>query len=117
MEFQIWGFNCLAKDFGHVLIRRETYTDKIVEFFTPIEIDFADDKDFSNQFYVVSEDRQKGELLLSDKFRALLKATSLKGFQLEILGNVLAVGQKKTVASSDLKSVSELVYELANIHF
>lgn len=117
LEFQVWGFTLLPRHFGHVLIRPETYADKLIEIFTAIETDFPDDKAFSNKFYVLSEDKQQSGLLFNDKFRSLLKATSLKGFQLEVLGNVLAIGQQRTVASCDLKSIGDLVYEFANIPF
>jgi hypothetical protein len=49
-EYQVWGLAYLKENFGRVLIRRETFADKLIELVTPVEIDFADDKAFSDTF-------------------------------------------------------------------
>jgi hypothetical protein len=117
LEFQVWGFASLSTDFGHLYIRPETFTDKIVEFFNHIEIDFPDDKIFSDRFYVLSKDRQKAEHLLGGNFRTALKETELKQFQLEILNTTLVLGENKTIANCDIKALGNLLLKVTDINF
>jgi hypothetical protein len=45
----------LEKDYGRILIREENVFDKILEILIKTEIDFKDDKEFSNRFFVLAE--------------------------------------------------------------
>jgi hypothetical protein len=56
------------EDFGHVLIRPETFADKIIEIFNGIETDFAGHRKFSNMFYVISDNKEKTLVDLKNSF-------------------------------------------------
>lgn len=58
-EHQVWGLTYLKNNFGRAIIRRETLTDKLFELLHPLELDFKEDKAFSNTFYVVVNDHAK----------------------------------------------------------
>lgn len=96
-EFQIWGVLELPKKYGHTLIKRENLLDKIYELINPIELDFEDDKHFSRNYYVVTNDRIKAELMLTTSFRKIIQEIEDKDFIVEILDNWLIVGNKKTI--------------------
>jgi hypothetical protein len=66
---QFWAFVKLKRDFGRILIRRETFTDKVLEVLHPIELDFTDDKPFSDKFYVITNDKEKAMLNMTTGFR------------------------------------------------
>lgn len=49
-EFQTWGYLRLKNDYGRILITTETILDKIYDLLTPIDVDFKEDKEFSQRF-------------------------------------------------------------------
>lgn len=68
-RYQVWARADLNRDFGRVIIRRETFADKVIEIIHPVELDFADDKAFSDKFYVVTNDKFKAQLAMDSNFR------------------------------------------------
>lgn len=55
----VFGHLKLNKDFGATYIRPESFKDKILEMFVPVEIDFAAAPEFSSKYYVLSNDKEK----------------------------------------------------------
>ncbi|MCW3788129.1 hypothetical protein [Plebeiibacterium sediminum] len=55
----LFGFIATDIDFGHSYFRPETLMDKLIEFFSPTEIDFKEYKSFSKKFYVLTKDEKK----------------------------------------------------------
>jgi hypothetical protein len=60
-EYQPWALAYLKRDYGRVFIRTETIIDKIREIIFPIELDFKEDKPFSDRYYVLTDDKHKAE--------------------------------------------------------
>lgn len=54
----------LKNDFGRILIRPETFSDKLAELFNPIELDFDENRKFSSAYYVVSTDNNLARKVL-----------------------------------------------------
>jgi hypothetical protein len=98
-ELQIWGILFLKNNFGHILIKPETILDKIHELINPIELDFEDDRHFSNKFYVVTNDELKAKLQLTPLFRSIITSIRLKEFVIEIIDHQLIFGDKKCAQS------------------
>ena len=98
-EFQIWGIVFLRNNFGHILIKPETILDKIHELINPIELDFEDDKHFSDKFYVVTNDELKAKLQMTPLFRNIITNIKVKEFVIEIIDNKLIFGDKKYAQS------------------
>jgi hypothetical protein len=94
-DYQVWGIQYLKNNYGHILIRPETVLDKIHELIVPIELDFEDDKEFSKKFYVVTNDKLKGEMLLTKSFRNYVDNIQSKEFTIEVIDNKLIIGNKK----------------------
>src|SRR5882724_5516819 len=94
-EFQTWGIFNLKNDYGHILIKNETFLDKIHELIHPIELDFDDDNEFSKKFYVLASDEMKALSCLTPGFRNHIKNTGIADLIIEICGHQLIVGNEK----------------------
>ena len=97
-ENQIWGFKKLQQDYGKILIREENYFDKIFELFNKTEIDFKDDKEFSDRFFVVADHENNAKNFLNNETKkALTEIPTDENFILEISNNELIIGNKKPI--------------------
>lgn len=97
-ENQILGIKMLGKDYGKILIREENYFDKIFEFFNKTEIDFSDDKEFSNRFFVLADHENNAKSFLNNETKKALTAIPTdENFILEISNNELIIGNKKPI--------------------
>lgn len=113
IEFQPWGYYKLKEDFGHVLIRTETFLDKIHELINPIELDFEDDKTFSQRFFIVTNDKLKAQLKITNAFRELIKQINLSEIIIEIKGNELLIGDKKVISEDRVLIFTEFLNNLS----
>ena len=113
VEYQAWGFINLKNNFGHILIKPETLLDKIHNMINPVDLDFEDDKEFSKKYLVVTSDRQKAELQMTQNFRTCIKQIELNEFFIEIFENKLIIGDKKIVSLESTLSFAKFLNELA----
>jgi hypothetical protein len=113
-DCQTWALAYLKKNFGRVLIRPETLTDKILELIHPIELDFADDKAFSNTFYVLVNDRQKAEVAIDSNFRKVVMDVRERDFVIEIINHTLIIGNRKSVSPENAEYLAEFVARIAS---
>ena len=96
-ENQILGIKMLEKDYGRILIREENVFDKILEILIKTEIDFKDDKEFSDRFFVVAEEENKAKQFLNSEIREILTSIPKKeNFCIEVFNNELIISNKKT---------------------
>jgi len=58
-KYTVWAYINSKTDFGRILIRHETFNDRLVALLHPCEMKFPDDKAFEHKFYVVSNDDPK----------------------------------------------------------
>ncbi len=97
-ENQILGVKMLEKDYGRILIREENVFDKILEVFNKTEIDFKDDKEFSNRFFVIAEEENKAKQFLNSEVRENFTSIPKKeNFCIEVFNNELIISNKKTL--------------------
>ncbi len=94
IEYQTWAIAPLTKNYGHIIIRPETFIDKIQNFFQHQKVDFSNDQAFNRRFFVLAKDKEMALLDLSNSFRELLLNFELKDFIIEILNNRLIIGNK-----------------------
>jgi hypothetical protein len=93
-EYQTWVLSFLKDDFDRVLIRRETIADKLIELVHPVELDFEDDKAFSDTFYVLVNDRNKAQRCITRNFRNAVMDTRHDELVVEIIGHTLVAGSQ-----------------------
>ena len=87
----------LEKDYGRILIREENVFDKILEILIKTEIDFKDDKEFSDRFYVLADDGYNAKQFLNSEIREILTSIPKKeNFSIEVFNNELIISNKKT---------------------
>jgi acetolactate synthase small subunit len=114
-EYQTWALAYLKQDFGRVLIRRETLADKIIELVHPVELDFAEDKPFSDTFYVQVNDHQKAVNAINRNFRNAVMDVRVDHFMIEIVDHTLIIGDRKPVSPERAVHLAEFVWRLSSM--
>lgn len=90
----------LPVGFGKVLIRRETVTDKIEEWFNTREIDFPDHPVFSKNYYVLAEFPDKARMQLTFDLRDWIAQHD--DLYLEIFDNAALVHWPKAITPNEV---------------
>ncbi len=112
-EYQVWALAYLKQNLGRVLIRPETLRDKIVELIHPLEIDFKEDKAFSDTFYVVANDHEKAVNGINRNLRNVIMDVRHDDFIIEIVDHTLIIGSKKTITPDRAVHLAEFVARVA----
>jgi len=113
-QYKVWAFVTLKNDFGRVLIRRETFTDRIVNLIHPVELKFPDDKAFSSKFYVVTNDEQKALLAMNWNFRNAIMDMP-DDLELESLDHTLIISNNKNIDVEQIVQLAEFASKVANL--
>jgi hypothetical protein len=114
-KYQVWGYIKSRKDFGRVLIRRETFADRLVSLIHPVELDFNDDKPFNRKFYVCTNDEQKALLSMSWNFRNEIMDIKDERMVIEIADNMLVIGNNQWLDKGDAIYLAEIASKMASV--
>jgi hypothetical protein len=112
---QAWGLAYLKHDFGRVLIRRETLADKLLELVHPVELDFEEDKAFSDTFYVLVNDRNKARSAIDRNFRNAVMDIRHEDFVIEIVEHTLIIGNQQPISPEKALYIADFVARVASI--
>lgn len=112
-EYQTWALAYLKQDFGRIKIRPETLVDKIGELIHPIELDFKEDKAFSDTFYVLVSDHAKAKTCMDRHFRNAVMDIREDDFVIEIVNHTLVIGNKKPISPERAVYLAEFICRLA----
>ena len=112
-EYHTWALSYLKKDFGRVLIRPETLADKLIELVHPVELDFAEDKAFSDTWYVLTNDRWKAEAAMNRDFRNVVMDVRHDHVVIEIIDHTLIIGHNRQVSPDASMQLAEFVVRLS----
>jgi len=115
IEYQVWGIATLKKDFGHVIIKQETFIDKIIELIHPIELDFEDDKPFNQKFFVVTNDKEKAKLAMNPAFRNAIMEIDVDDFEIEIVNKDLVIGNRKPIDPETAFSFAKFLTKVSSL--
>ena len=113
-EYQSWALAYLKKDCGRALIRPETLADKLIDLVPPVELDFDDDKAFSDTFYVLVNDRYKAESAMSRDFRNVVMDMRHEDVVIEIINHTLIIGHRKPIMPETTLKLAEFIVRLAS---
>lgn len=113
-EYHTLALAYLKKDFGRVMIRPETLTDKLLELIHPIELDFAEDKAFSDTFYVLVNDHQKAVNAIDRNFRNVVMDVRTDNFVIEVINHTLIIGNKQPVSLENAMHMAEFVVRVCS---
>lgn len=114
-DFQTWGIAKLQRKYGHVLIRPETTLDKIRELIHHVDIDFEEDKAFSDRFYVLANEEDSARALLGPGLRQTVMGLQLKDFVIEVIDDVMIVGDNKRVDPATACEVASFLCGLSRM--
>jgi hypothetical protein len=114
-DCQTWVVVYLKNDFDRVLIRRETLADKIIELVHPVELDFEDDKAFSDTFYVLVNDRNKALRGMDRNFRNAVMDLRHDEFIIEIVGHTLIAGRQGITMPETTVHLAEFAERLCKL--
>lgn len=96
-ENQILGFKILEKDYGRISIHEENVLNKIIDLLIKTEIDFKDDKEFCNRFFVLADNESSARKFLNSEVRKKIYSIPRKeNFIVEVSNNELIIRNKKT---------------------
>ncbi|MES2810188.1 MAG: hypothetical protein V4619_16265 [Bacteroidota bacterium] len=112
-EHQVWGITYLKHNFGRALIRRETLTDKLLELMHPLELDFKEDKPFSDTFFVVVNDHAKATAGMHRDFRNAVMDIRDNDFMIEIVDHTLIIGNYDPIIAEKSLHIAEFVERIA----
>jgi hypothetical protein len=114
-ECNTWALAYLKRNFGRVLIRRETLADKIIELIHPVELDFKEDKPFSDTFYVLVNDHQKAVSAIDRNFRNAVMDIREDDFVIEIVEHTLIIGNQKPISPERAIHLAEFVTRVCSM--
>jgi len=114
-EYQTWGLAYLKRNLGRVLIRPETLADKLIELIHPLEIDFKEDKAFSDTFYVIANDYEKAIAGIDRNLRNAIMDVREDDFIIEIADHTLIIGNKKSISQQRSIHLAEFVARVASM--
>ena len=97
-----------------VMIRPETLTDKILELIHPIELDFKEDKAFSDTFYVLIDDHQKAVTGINRNFRNAVMDIREDDFLIEIVNHTLVIGNKQSISPEKAIYMADFVSRICS---
>jgi len=113
-DHSTWALAYLKKDFGRILIRPETLADKIIELVHPVEIDFEDDKAFSDTWYVLANDRWKADAAIDRNFRNAVMDMRHEDVVIEILDHTLIIGYRKPISPDRAMHLADFLVRLCS---
>jgi hypothetical protein len=91
-NIQLWAVLTTNNNYEHTLLRCESIKNKIIDFFIKQDVDYIDDKEFSKNFYIMSNDSETAKNYFSEEMRkAILKFKDSK-IIIELKGDKIYVG-------------------------
>ncbi len=114
-NYQVWGSITMKRDFGRILIRRETFVDKILNSMHPFEVHFENDAAFNRKFCVVANDEKKAVSAMTTDLRDELKNIPIEDFTVEIVREFLLVGNNKPLTPEYIINLTRFVSSLASL--
>ena len=111
---QAYVFVPLSRNYGHLVIKKETLRDKLNELFQPLELDFEDDKEFSRRFYVLAKEKDKALYLLTPNFRDELKKIHPDVY-IEVINEVMMIAKEHGAADASLFELIDLGFTISAI--
>jgi hypothetical protein len=113
-RYQVWAFINTKADFGRVLIRHETFNDRIVGLLHPCELDCPDDKPFNHKFYVVTNDEQKALSAMNWNFRNAVMNMG-DDMMMETEGHTIIIGNNVPVEAEQTVRLVEFAAKVAAV--
>jgi hypothetical protein len=110
VEYEMLALVQLDKDLGKVFISPESIADKISELFNPVEIDFPQDKAFSDKYYVLSRDAAKVRDNLDANLRKAI--SSFDNLYLECSDGKIIIRVQNDISAENAKTICHSAFNI-----
>lgn len=111
---QIWGIAHLKRSYGHILIRTETFLDKVREMLCHVELNFEEDAAFSDKYYVLANEETKARSAMGPAFRDQIKALDIKDVVIEIIDSTLIIGNDKIMTPDTAEKMVDFLDKMTS---
>ena len=111
-KYQAWAFITSKTDFGRILIRHETFNDRVVSLLHHCELEFKDDKPFDHKFYVVTNYDQKALLAMNWNFRNAVMDMGDE-MLMETFDHTIIIGNNMPVDAEQIVHLTEFAVKIA----
>jgi hypothetical protein len=112
-EYEVFGFLNLKRNYAHTLVRPETVKDKILDYFVHAEIDIPSHSQFSDSFYVLSNEPEAAKDFLTHEIMDLF--CSAGDLWVEVKDNILVIGYRENISMEIGLKVAALTKEFKRI--
>jgi hypothetical protein len=114
-KYQVWAYATLRNNFGRVIIKRETFIERLLNVLRPVELKFEGDPIFNKNFNVIANDQQKALNAITPGFRNALKDIKLHDFTIEIVNSALLIGSINLITPQQTAELSVIASNLSTI--
>jgi hypothetical protein len=114
-KYQVWAYATLRNDFGRVIIKRETFIERILNAIHPVELKFEGDNTFNKNFNVVANDRDKATKAITPSFRNAIQGIKLTNFMIEIVNSSLLIGSIELITPPQTVELALIASNLSAI--
>lgn len=114
-KYQVWASATLRGDFGRMVIRRETMTDRVLNVIHPTELHFNDHTVFNKKFNVIAEDKIKAVPAMTRAFRNALMEIKTDDFVIEIVNSTLVIGNVLPIDPKQVVYFAEVATKLSTV--
>ncbi len=93
-NLQLWTVLTSTKNFEHTFVKRETVKDRIIDFFFKQDINFDEDKKFSDSYFIYSNSKEAKQYF-SDATRQEMLKLKDANIIVELNSNYIFVGTER----------------------
>lgn len=108
-EYQIFGVKYLESSYGQLLIRPETFGDKVSDLFVHQDNDFRNFPEFSSKYFFIADHPGNAEMFA--KSNRLILLEKYDDLLLEVSGNKMIIKFSKPLNEADFHSMIQILKE------
>ena len=112
-EFTFAGLIELDQNYGHVHIRPDTATDKLIELFKPTKVKFEADKNFHKRYHVTADNPEHLKDQMTGPFLASIR--QYDGLQIEIKERDMVVRLPKGLSVDVAEQLGAFLVEMKEV--
>ncbi len=109
-EYQLFGVKTLDSNYGNLLIRPESFGDKVSDLFVHQDIDFRGFPAFSKKYFFLDDQSGFGEMFA--KPNRLMLIEKFDDLFIEVSGNKMIIKFSKQVNEADFHSMIQILKEI-----
>ncbi len=114
VEYEAFVVAKLAKDYGHIIIKSQSWIERLENMFVkhPV-VNFDDDKEFNRKYFVGALDISKAQSMVSEDFRKAVADLGDTDFIIEIKGDQLVISDKEPIDADRVVFFADFAHKIA----